>query len=264
MRTVALDDERLLLDYMVENLRSIDMIDSAEGFSNENDLLEYAQSNRIDVAFLDIRTGKLGGIAVADKLTEIQPDINIIFVTAYPDYALDAMKQHASGYLLKPASAEDIIGELRHLRKEPKSGKPVTVVTFGNFDVSADGEIISFSRRQSKEMLAYLVHLQGHSADRKEIAGVLYEDRVYDRNVQKQLQNIISDLSATLTKYGIESILVKGNNCYAVDNELIDCDMYDFLAGKQAAIEKFCGYYMENYSWAEDLKGMLSEMKKAK
>ena len=58
--------------------------------------------NRIDIAFLDIQMPGKNGLALAQNIKRASPETNIIMVTAYSQYALDALKRFVSGYLLKP------------------------------------------------------------------------------------------------------------------------------------------------------------------
>ena len=60
----------------------------------------------------------INGIELAKKLKKNNPLINVIFVTAYNNYALDAYNIHASGYIMKPAKADKVKKELDALRYE--------------------------------------------------------------------------------------------------------------------------------------------------
>lgn len=77
---------------------------------------EENAENKIDIAFLDIETPVINGIQLAKKLKKVNPLVNIIFVTAYDTYALDAYKLHASGYITKPVNESKIKEELDGLR----------------------------------------------------------------------------------------------------------------------------------------------------
>lgn len=135
--------------------------------------------------------------------------------------------------------------------------RKVTVQTFGNFEVFADGELLQFSRSKSKELLAYLVDRRGAGVTNAEIALILFEDKMYSTSVKNQVQTVISELKKTLKKYGIEEILVRKWNSLAINTEKITCDYYDFIKGNKAEKACFAGEYMSNYSWAEYTNGYL-------
>lgn len=261
MKVMAVDDEKLLLEEFVDQLHTIEEIEEVQSFTNEDSAISYVKEHSVDVAMLDVEMPGMGGILLADKLSEIQPDINIIFVTGYDQYGLDAMKIHASGYLLKSPTNEEILKELHNLRhpiKKKKETKGIYIHTFGNFDVYVEGKPVSFSRQRSKELLAYLVHINGETATRKQLASILFEDQKYDRNIQQRLQQILVELKKTLEQYEIREVLMQGNNSFSVNKELFECDLYDFLENKKQT--QFHGYYMENYTWAEEMTGVLARI----
>lgn len=74
--------------------------------SKVSEALTCMQENPCDIAFLDIRMRSMTGLELARKLKDIHPKINIIFVTGYDEYAGEAMRLHASGYIEKPVTEE--------------------------------------------------------------------------------------------------------------------------------------------------------------
>lgn len=74
------------------------------------------RENSCDIAFLDIKMRGMTGIELARQLKDIQGDINIIFVTGFSEYSLNAFRLYASDYLLKPATPDAVRQELGHLR----------------------------------------------------------------------------------------------------------------------------------------------------
>jgi len=86
------------------------------GFIKPKEAIEYAQTNQVALAILDIEMGRTSGFELSQKLLEINSRTNIVFLTAYADYSLDAWKTTASGFLLKPVTAEKIHEMLKRLR----------------------------------------------------------------------------------------------------------------------------------------------------
>ena len=86
------------------------------GFTKPSQALEYARQNRVALAFLDIEIGSASGIDLCNMLLEINPHTNIIFLTAYDEYSINAWKTEASGFLLKPITLESVRAELKKLR----------------------------------------------------------------------------------------------------------------------------------------------------
>ena len=98
------DDELLQLNELVSILQQIRPDATVFSHAWPDDALETAKLYPIDVAFLDIQTGGMNGLELAVRLKKINPDIHIIFVTGYSQYAVDAFAMHATGYLLKPVT----------------------------------------------------------------------------------------------------------------------------------------------------------------
>ena len=131
-----------------------------------------------------------------------------------------------------------------------KQESHILVRTFGEFDVWVDGKPVSFSRAKAKELLAYLIDRQGSSITRANAFATLWENGVYDRSMQKQLDVVIRSLKDTLRDYGIEEILEVHRGSLRIRPEMIDCDLYRFFEGDVDAVNSYRGEYMNAYSWA--------------
>ena len=86
------------------------------GFQTGAEALEFATTNRVDVAFLDVELFGESGIDLARELSAINPNINHIFLTGHSEYTFDALQMHCSGYLMKPLTPEKLLKEMEHLR----------------------------------------------------------------------------------------------------------------------------------------------------
>ena len=200
---------------------------------------------------------------MAAKIKERCPNAAIIFLTGYTQYAVEAFSLHASGYLLKPINRERLSEEIDYAlfgRHTPRTSH-ITVQTFGNFDLFVDGRTVSFTRSKSKELMAYLIDRQGSSVSRTEAFSVLWEDSLYDRSMQKQLDVIIRSLRTTLQEYGIGEIVEMKAGMMRVVPEKIDCDLYRFLNGDAAAVNEYRGEYMSSYSWASLNEAYMDRMR---
>ena len=122
--------------------------------------------------------------------------------------------------------------------------------TFGDFELFIDGKPVMFGRSKSKELLAYLIERRGNTVSRTQAFSALYEDKDYDRSMQKQFDNVIRNLRDILKKYNAENIFVLERASMRIKPELIDCDMYRFLDGDMDAINAYRGEYMNQYSWS--------------
>ena len=113
---MIVEDEAVILKGFVRILSDTLPDVQAFGFQTGTEALEYAENNRIDVAFLDVELFGESGVNLAEKLTALHPRVNIIFLTGHTEYMGEAWKMHCSGYILKPLTPEKIRHEIAHLR----------------------------------------------------------------------------------------------------------------------------------------------------
>ncbi len=263
MRILAADDEPLALDMLSDAIKEAAPDAQIETFLKPSALLLFAKEHPADVALLDIRMRGMTGIALAKRLKELLPALNIIFVTGYEEYTGDAMAMHASGYIKKPVTAEKVRAELMDLRhpiKRIESAK-LRIKCFGNFDVrTPNGLALHFERSKAKELMAYLVYRAGASCSVKEIAAMLFEDNAYNKKQQGYVQKIISSMMQALKAAGAEAVIMKTYNSLSVDTSLVDCDYYRFAALDAAAVNSYSGEFMSQYAWAEFAIGYLEEI----
>ena len=263
MKIIVADDEQLVLDDLVQTIKQVEPDADVDQFSDPDRLLKYADTENFDVAFLDIEMGSVSGIDVAKKLKILNPKVNIIFVTGYNEYAQTALKIRASGYVMKPASADDIAEELHNLRNPVniEADARCVVRCFGTFDVFVDGKSLEFERRKTRELFAYLVDRRGSTVTSGELRAVLWQDAKTDENTGVYLQKLKKDLINTLKKAGVSDVFVTSWNKYAIDPAKISCDYYDYLNNKPEGVRAYNGEYMSQYGWGEIQNVLLGDLK---
>lgn len=255
MKILALDDEYLGLEGLTSAIKQAAPDSTLNSFQDYEQALICASEWIPDVAFLDIELRITNGIEVAKKLKQINPKINIIFVTSYSDYMKEAFDLYASGYLLKPVISEKIKQELSQLRFAIPEAKKIFVHTFGDFELFYDGIPIKFKYTKTKEFFAYLIDLKGMTCSLGRIEDILWENQLQDHRAY--IRNLIADMRRTLRTYNMEDIIIRSNNNISLDISKIDCDYFKFLNGDYNAHKAFNGEYMNQYSWAEKTLGTL-------
>ena len=254
MRILCVDDEPLALEMLTQAIEEAIPDADLYPFRKQSELLADAKENGCDIAFLDIHMRGMNGVELAKGLKQINPKMNIIFVTGYDEYTGDAMRLHASGYILKPVTKEKIEEEISDLRFPivPKNDALLKVQCFGNFDVfTPDGTPVHFERSKSKEVFAYLVHRHGSSCTIKEIAAALFEDEPYDSKQQAYVQKIMSAMMKSLKKVGAQKTVNKSYNSLSVNVNTLDCDYYRFADLDAGAVNAYQCEYMSQYYWAD-------------
>ena len=252
MKVLCVDDALPIMEDTVALCRQLPQVAEVTGFTRPREALEWLESHPVDLALLDIDMPEITGLMLAEQLKRRYPHAAIIFLTAFPQYAVQAFKLRATGYLLKPVSLDDLKEEVdyAHSRKQERPSGHIVVQTFGNFEILVDGETLVFHRSKAKELLAYLIDRNGRGVNRPGIYAALWEEGLYDYSKQKYLDVIIRSLRETLREAGIEEILEIKGGFLRVRTELLNCDLYRLLKNDPEAVNAYRGEYMEEYPWA--------------
>jgi len=254
----AIDNEKLMLDLLVDAIKEALPDEDPVAFTKPRQLLEKAKENTPDIVFLDVEMPLMDGRSLAEELKNISPNINLIFVTGYEKYSLDALKLYASGFILKPVDANEIVDAVNNLRFPVATKKILTIKAFGHFTVYQNENAVDFRLSKSKELFAFLVDRDGAAVSRKEVAAFIYEDDEFTRSSQNDISRAASWLYEDLEKIGAESVFKRANGKYWINTSLIKSDLHDFL-NKEDNVT-FTGEYMEQYSWGEYRKADLEKL----
>ena len=113
---ILVDDRKLILTGGLPILEEVMPNATIMGFTDANETIEYAKANRVALAFLDIELRETTGLELCRALLDINPRTNVVYLTAFGDYALDAWSTGASGFMLKPITVEGVREQLKNLR----------------------------------------------------------------------------------------------------------------------------------------------------
>ena len=113
---IVVDDNKIILTGCIPVIKQAISNATVIGFTRPSQAIEFAKENNINLAFLDIELGSANGIDLCNTLLGINPHMNVIFLTAYPEYSIDAWDTKASGFMVKPITMESIQAQLKKLR----------------------------------------------------------------------------------------------------------------------------------------------------
>ena len=113
---IMVEDNKPILNYSLKILEEVVPNAMIVGFNKPKMAVEYAKANRIDLVILDIELGTASGLDLCRSLLEINPCTNVVYLTAYPDYSLDAWDTGACGFMVKPLTSESVRRKLKMLR----------------------------------------------------------------------------------------------------------------------------------------------------
>ena len=261
MKTILVDD--MLLDLQLFELKCADMPDFeiVGKFTNPDQAIAYAAGHVVDFALLDIDMPGMNGMELAQRLRQIRRDIIIVFATAHPKFAVDALRMKADYMIFKPFDREDIADVMERaklLRRRPN--KRLFFRTFGAFDMLVDGEPVRFRSAKAKELMALCLYRQGCPASIHEIVECMWGEETAGAD-STGYRRTIKELTDTLRDYAAEELLLRARGSLQLRLELVDSDYQRFLDGDPDAICQFQGSFLRQYSWAEPMVYTLLEKK---
>jgi len=151
LRTLVVDDEKLARDRLRGFLASVGGVELIGEAANGLEAVQMIEERRPDLVFLDVQMPGMDGFEVLRALPGPAPEV--VFATAYDEYAIRAFEVQAIDYLLKPfarARVEEAVGRVRNRLKQGERG----------FDVEA------VVRRLEEGRKAYVTQISAHSGRR--------------------------------------------------------------------------------------------------
>ena len=272
IKAVLIDDERPALRGLEHLLNNYPMIEISGMFTNPLEAMEKIDKIEPRVVFLDINMPQLQGIDAASEILDRCPDCDIIFITAYDYYAIEAFELHAMDYVLKPVSAERFDKTVQRIIKKqkhtiPQEGeKKLTIRAFGRLRIGwEEQEPVKWRTEKTKELFAFLLHNSGRVIPKDEILEAVYSDVDPEKSVH-QLHNGIYYIRKTLHEYGIDKkhIAIEGNYLMRLGEAETDFLLFEeYFNGiktdeeSRTILEKLEGLYTGDYFedgdwiWAE-------------
>ena len=262
MRILTVDNRPQTLSALTDMAGSL--LTDAELISCASSLeaLGTARKAEIDTAIVRAEMPELSGLDLGAYLIELNPLVNLIFVSDKRRHGYEAMTIHASGYVLEPVESPALKRELEELRHPEleKKHKRVFAQTFGNFELFVDGKPVNFKYSRTKELVAVLVNNRGAQTTNGEIIANLWEDDGDPEKKASYLSNLRQDLQNTFTKLRLNGIILKQRGSLAIAADRIECDLYDWLKNGKNSKYHYMGDYMNQYSWPEYVHAELDDI----
>lgn len=280
-KIIAVDDEMYSLKRFENIINKEERVTLLNTFTDPYAALDYVKENLVDIAFLDIEMPGLNGLELAERIQEVDPFVSIVFVTAFDQYALEAFKAHAIGYLLKPLDLEDFSSQITILSRSrsPREDKKaeisenddikLIVNCLGSFTCFAkdnSSEPITFRTAKTAELFALLIHHYDAPATKYFILDSLFPDMDYEKS-NKLFYVSCSYLRSAFGKIGVTELLIRENDNYRLNLSVIDCDYVSFMKSSQHINELtlsqledisalYKGEYLKgrSYEWAFESK----------
>jgi len=223
LRVIIVEDEKPILDLMERLVGRHPLLEVAGTFASPLEALARFEELKPDAAFLDVEMPKMGGIELAGKLKEVREDLQVVFTTAYPGYAVDAFRVNAADYLLKPVTPEElerVVARIARNREMHAAVRPASgigepsVRCLGTFETrGTNGNLMGWPTRKTEELFAYFLANPGRLTGKWQLADLLWPDMEEDRALHN-LHNTIYRLKKALKEAGLAVELTHTNEGY--------------------------------------------------
>jgi DNA-binding NarL/FixJ family response regulator len=180
--------------------------------SDGAEAVEAARTTEIDLAVLDIAMPRMTGLQAAREIARRQPSVRMLMLSMYDheQYFFEALKAGASGYVLKSAADEDLVGACHAaMRGEPflYAGVMSTLVRDVQERIRRGDRVPEAALTPREDEVVKLI-AEGHSS--KEIANTLH---ISLKTVERHRANVLAKLGmrdrTELTRYAIRAGLVE-------------------------------------------------------
>lgn len=227
MNIVIIDDEQLAIDVlqiMIRNIRTLPL-EVKGAFTKIQDARLLLEKEQIDVVLLDIEMGDVHGLQVARELLSIQPSLQIIFVTAHMQFAVDAFEIEATDYLLKPVHEKRLTKALEKVQgklatqpfKQLADEGVLTASAFGSFQLfERDGTLLKWRTKKAKELFVYMWLHQEKPILNSVLIEILWPN-IEDEKGAANLYTTVYQLRKLLKQVGIDHPIELVNNQYKLN-----------------------------------------------
>lgn len=282
MRTIIVEDEEHSLRLMKRIMSRNKHLNIIGAFTDPKEALKNIMELSPEVIFVDIEMPCMNGIELAREVMKFNDNIQIVFVTAYEKYALEAFQVDAVNYILKPIAEEELdISVSRLLKKynteeiKPYDGKN-RIISLGGFEVYGNftDEQIKWPTAKAKELFAYFTYNRGKEIDKWQLCDILWTDSA-PKKAEHNLHSTIYRVKTALKNFGIENIVNYEKGKYNIDFENFSCDAWEFpafiernpivndenICGYERTMDKYNGklFGNEDFDWCIELSENLEK-----
>lgn len=278
VRAILVDDEPIALEVLKYKISSYEGIEIVGSYTDPLGALKEIKRVQPDVVFLDIEMGGgINGLELANVFIKEVSSLEIVFITAYSEYAVDAFEINAIDYLLKPIQENRLNKTIERLRQNLEESYRVNLLdnslgikSFGGFEVlDHSGNPITWRTQKSKELFAYLLSKKETAVPKMLIIEEIFPNREVDK-ATTLLHTTIYQLRKNLERLGYPNAIIYFNDSYQLDvpiqydvqelNRISELRKYGDK-DIESILKIYKGDFLEEegYCWAIDLQQIYRE-----
>lgn len=235
MRAILIDDEPLALELLENKINSISNIEIVEKFVHFDIEENMNIINNIDIAFLDIEMPGMNGLQLAEILLEYNPNLSIVSITAFNEYAVQAFELHAIDYVLKPIQTNRLKVTLQRIqtaltRKKQsklKQNQLLNVQVCHNLGFSTNNHEVhpvQWRTTKAKEIFLYLLQHHGTTVRKSNLIEMFWDGVNMDRAFSLLYTNVYH-IRKSLSAFHDHFVLRSLNEGYVLDLHNVTIDI---------------------------------------
>ncbi|MGE7918821.1 response regulator [Viridibacillus sp. NPDC093762] len=272
MRVLLIDDEEIALEVLEIMTSNIEGIEIVGKYTNPVLALQELANIQVDVIFIDMEMPGMHGIEFAEKVMERYSNIEVLFVTAHPQFAIEAFEVNASDYLLKPVSMTRLRKAIKKVEERItlyKSRKGLSEQThkvlYARFMSSFalqdyQQNEVKWRTRKVKELFIFLWHNRENPIHKANVVEALWPEMDATKAVTL-LHTTVYQLRKAIKDIGVENSITLVNDHYKLSvpltSDVLELmqivqteDMHPLKA--ERLLELYSGDYLEGdvYPWS--------------
>ncbi|WP_326975490.1 response regulator [Caproicibacter sp. BJN0012] len=253
IKTIVVDDEWYNLEEICDLVEQTGFMSVEGRYQNGADALEGAARVMPQTAFIDIEMPEMDGLTLAEKLLEQDPEMKIVFITGWNQYAVAAFDLNALDYIMKPVNKARFAKMAQRLKQElgvrqsvKSDPPPLSIRCFGRFETFMDGRPVVWKRSKSEELFAYLLTNHDSFVHKEEILETLWQGCDCQKSLPI-LQTSACKIRNVLSPCGERVKLAYADNRYGLFLTAVSCDYLDV----EKAVREFREDRPETYGTIE-------------
>lgn len=278
MKVVLIDDEEIAIEVLEILLNELNGVEIVGKFTNTEEAMDALESLEADAIFLDMEMGETQGLQFAEEIIAKKLDLEIVFVTAYSQYAVEAFEVNAIDYLLKPVKKKRLEKTILKLqeKKNALAGKEeltqsneqkLFIYSLGSFRLlDFQQKPVKWRTKKGKELFAYLWHHKEHPHRKMKIMEELWPNTHRDK-AAKLLYTTVYQVRRTMKEMGYINSIHLINEEYRLDISL-ESDLeqskqvLEALDISHSQVKKILKLYQGDYLEEEDYFWAMYERRK--
>lgn len=285
MKVMVVDDERLALRSMERLLQQVGGVQIVGTYQNPQQALDSVRDDSPELVFLDIEMPTMSGIELAERLQQTNHELQVVFVTAFNEYAITAFELQALDYLVKPVRPDRLaktIERMHKYRRPPEESEAphieasTMIRMFDSLQVQYPQQqpvSISWRTQKAQELFAYLLFLNGKIVRKDALIEILWPDQDADK-AYTNLYTAVYQLRRTLKQQQLGVQILSMDEGYYIDKGevTIDAELWenavlstpelseDTAGNYQYLLQLYRGHYLDsyNYAWAKSRRDQLA------